>query len=155
MLKKSICLILVCFLALPSLARTNNEISAQLYAVANQVKKQSPARAAKMKEDIQSFLIEANMLHFNENTAVWKQLPSGYLYDEKSIQHLYLRHTGVYKSPDGKMMGVFDLNCEDYNDPKEQFFGYVTTTDVFFSPNYKTKNGHSKGFSQKFCKKPF
>lgn len=155
MLKKSICLILVYFLALPSFARTNNEINAQLYAVANQVKKQSPARAAKMKEDIQSFLLDINMLNFNENTAVWKKLPSGYLYDEKSMQHLYLRHLGVYKSPDGKMMGVFDLNCEDYNDTQGRFFGYVTTTDVYFSPSFKTKNGHSKGFSQKFCPKSY
>ena len=133
-------------------ARTNAEIGRQLYATANAVKKVSPARAEKMKEDIASFLIDINMLNFNENNANWKKLPSGYLYDAKSVQHVYLRHIGVYKSPDGKMMGIFDMNCEDVNDVQERVYGYVKTIDVYFSTTYKTKNGHSKGFAQTFCK---
>lgn len=152
MLKSFIFLLLIFSLNAPAFARTNAQIGKQLYAAADSVKKISPARAAKMKEDTASFLIDINMLHFNENTAVWKKLPSGYLYDEKSVQSLYLRHIGVYKSPDGKMMGVFDLNCEDFNDVQERTYGYVKTTDVYFSPTYKTKNGYSKGFSQTFCK---
>lgn len=154
MLNRVFVTVLLLFCAVPVFARTNNEIGRQLYASANVVQKQSPARAAKMKDDIASFLIDINMLNFNENTAIWKKLSSGYLYDSKSVQHLYLRHIGVYKSPDGRMMGVFDLNCEDYNDVQERTFGYVITKDVYFSPVSKTKNGHSKGFAQTFCKLP-
>lgn len=152
MLKRFIALLLICIINSPAIARTNAQIGKQLYATAASVQRTSPARAAKMREDTASFLIDINMLNFNENTAVWKKLPSGYLYDAKSVQSLYLRHIGVYKSPDGKMMGVFDLNCEDFNDVQERTYGYVKTTDVYFSNDYKTKNGYSKGFSQTFCK---
>lgn len=152
MLKRLICLVIFSLIAIPAVARTNSQIGNQLYSVANTVQKQSPARAAKMREDIASFLIDINMLHFNENAALWKKLPSGYLYDSKSVQHIYLRHIGVYKSSDGKMMGIFDMNCEDFNDVQERTYGYVKTTDVYFSPDYRTKNGRSKGFSQTFCK---
>ncbi len=136
----------------PAQSRTNYEIGNQLYSAANRVAKQSPARAEKMKEDVASFLIDLNMLNFRESRAVWKRLPSGYLYDAASVQNIYLRHIGVYKSPDGKMMGIFDVNCEDFNDVQERTYGYVKTTDVYFSGSYKTKNGRSKGFMQTFCK---
>ncbi len=152
MLKKTLTLGLLLTVLLPADARSNSEIARQLYSAANQVQKVSPSRATKMREDTASFLIDLNMLKFNENSASWKQLSEGYFYDKKSLQSLYSRHLGVYKSADGKTMGVFDINCEDFNDPQERMYGFVKTTDVYFNPSYKTKNGHSKGFIQTFCK---
>lgn len=152
MLKKLLTTALIFLICTPAFARTTAEIGRQLYAVSRQVDKQSKARGNKMRDDIASFLIDANMLHFYENTAVWKKLPSGWFYDSKSIQNLYLRHLGVYKSPDGKVMGVFDVNCEDVNDVQERTYGFVKTTEVYFSPSYTTKNGRSLGLMQTFCK---
>ncbi len=152
MLKKLLILLLFVILSLPALARSNAQIGRQLYAVAASVENQSRARADMMRENIASFLIDINMLNFNENSAVWKRLPSGWLYDSKSVQHIFLRHLGVYKSPNGSVMGVFDVNCEDFNDVQERTYGYVKTTEVYFVPSYKTKNGRSLGFMQTFCK---
>lgn len=152
MLKKYLLLLILSFFCLPCTARTNAEIGAQLYAVSRKVDKQSVAKGDMRRNDIASFLIDANMLQFNENNAVWKKLPSGWLYDSKSVQHFYLRHLGVYKSPDGMVMGVFDVNCEDINDVQERMYGFVKTTEVYFSPTYKPKKGHNKGFMQTFCK---
>ena len=73
MLKFIFSAIIITVLMQPALARTNYEIGNQLYAAANRVAKQSPARAEKMKEDIASFLIDLNMLNFKENRAVWKR----------------------------------------------------------------------------------
>ena len=144
-------MILTSFCA-PCFARTNSEIGAQLYAVSRKVDKQSIAKGDAMRNTIASFLIDINMLQFNENNAVWKKLPSGWLYDSKSVQHFYLRHLGVYKSSDGIVMGVFDVNCEDINDVQERMYGFVKTTDVYFSPTYLPKKGHNMGFIQTFCK---
>ena len=134
MLKHTIILLSLITLCTPAFARTNSQIGAQLYAVSREVDKQSKAKGDMMRDNIASFLIDANMLNFYENNAVWKKLPSGWLYDSKTVQHLYLRHLGVYKSPDGKVMGVFDVNCEDVNDVQERTYGYVKTTEVYFSP---------------------
>lgn len=152
MLKKVFLIILFLAIGFPAYSRTNNEIARQLYANANRLEKQSIAKADKARDDIASFLIDINLLNFRENSAIWKPLVNGYYYDAKSVQHIFLRHLGVYKSADGNMMGVFDVNCEDYNDPQERMYGYVKTTDVYFTSTYKTKNGHNKGLAQKFCK---
>ena len=152
MLKHTIILLSLITLSIPAFARTNSQIGAQLYAVSREVDKQSKAKGDMMRDNIASFLIDANMLNFYENNAVWKKLPSGWLYDSKTVQHLYLRHLGVYKSPDGKVMGVFDVNCEDVNDVQERTYGYVKTTEVYFSPYYRQKRGRSLGFIQTFCK---
>ncbi len=140
------------FVCMPCYARTNAQIGAQLYAVSRQVDKQSRAKGDLMRDNIASFLIDANMLNFYEDNAIWKRLPSGWLYDSRTVQNLYLRHLGVYKSPDGKVMGVFDVNCEDINDVQERMYGYVKTTEVYFSPSYRPKRGHSLGLMQTFCK---
>ena len=100
--KKLVLTLAVLSIAIPAAARTNSQ-----YAVSRQVDKQSKARGDLMRDNIASFLIDANMLNFNENNATWKKLPSGWLYDSRSVQHLYLRHLGVYKSPDGKGFGVY------------------------------------------------
>ena len=152
MLKNFILLIVLIIICLPTFAKTNSEIGAQLYAVSRQIDNQSKAKGDIMRNNIASFLIDANMLQFNENYAEWKKLPSGWLYDNKSVQHFYLRHLGIYKSPDGKVMGVFDVNCEDKNDIQERMYGYVKTTEVYFSPTYKQQRGHNMGFMQTFCK---
>lgn len=139
---------------MPVLARTNAQIGAQLYAVSHQVDKQSKVKGDMMRQNIASFLIDINMLNFCENNALWKKLPSGWLYDSRSLQNLYLRYLGVYKSPDGKIMGVFDVNCEDVNDVQERTYGYVKITEVYFTPSVtKTHKGRSLGFIQTFCKK--
>ena len=152
MLKRVVFLFLLIAVCAPGFARTNSQIGAQLYAVSRQVDKQSKAKGDLMRDNIASFLIDANMLNFYEDNAVWKKLPSGWFYDSKTIQHLYLRHLGVFKSPDGKVMGVFDVNCEDINDVQERTYGYVKTTEVYFSPYYQPKRGRSLGFIQTFCK---
>ena len=152
MLKKLLLPIVLFVVCMPTIARTNSEIGAQLYAVSRTIDKQSKALGDILRNDIASFLIDANMIQFNENSAEWKKLPSGWLYDNKSVQHFYLRHLGVYKSPDGKVMGVFDVNCEDKNDIQERMYGYVKTTEVYFSSAYKQHRGHNKGFMQTFCK---
>lgn len=151
--KKLIIISLILIVGLPAFSRTNNEIGRQLYSVANRIEKASTARADKARSEIAAFLVDLMMLNFNENTATWKPLVNGYYYDSKSVEHLYSRHRGVYKSTDGKMMGSFEVNCEDHNDPQERMYGYVKTTNVFFTQTNKTKNGHSKGLYQKFCKK--
>lgn len=152
MLKKFILLAFFLSFAFPVCARTNAEIGNQLYTVANKVYSSNPALGEEMKSNVASFLIDANMLHFNENTAVWKKLPFGWYYDSRSVQHLFLRHIGVYKSPNGLVMGIFDVNCEDYNDMQERFFGYVNKTEVYFSLSYRPPKGRSLGFMQTFCK---
>ena len=77
MLRKLV-IILAIFLSInPALARTNAQIAQQLYAIANQMSQYSQARSDDMKDNIESFLLDVNMLHFNENTAVWKKLPNG------------------------------------------------------------------------------
>ncbi len=136
----------------PVCARTNAQIGQQLYGVANQMAKQSTVRSEEMKDNIESFLLDANMLHFNENTAVWKKLPNGWYYDSKSLWSLYNRHMGVYKTPNGLVMGIFDLNCEDFNDVQERQFGYVIKTEVYFSLNYRPPRGRSTGIYKTFCK---
>lgn len=151
MLKNFICIVLL-LVTLPVYARTNAEIGRQLYSVVNKVYSTNPALGEEMKGNVASFLIDVNMLNFNENTAVWKKLPSGWYYDSRSVQHLYLRHMGVYKSPNGLVMGIFDLNCEDYNDMQERFFGYVNKTEVYFSASYRPPRGRSLGVMQTFCK---
>lgn len=152
MLKKILLTAIIFSFCTPVFARTNAEIGRQLYAVSHLVDKQSVGKGDTMRENIASFLIDANMLHFYENNAIWKKLPSGWYYDSRSLQNIYLRHLGVYKSPDGKVMGVFDVNCEDVNDVQERTYGYVNTTEVYFSPNYKKSNGRSLGLMQTFCK---
>lgn len=152
MLKKAFLLLVLIAVCSPCYARTNSEIGAQLYKISRQVDKQSVAKGDIMRENIASFLIDANMLQFNENYAVWKKLPSGWLYDEKSVQHFYSRHLGVYKSPDNMVMGIFDVNCEDINDVQGRMYGFVKTTEVYFSATYPTKKGHNMGFMQTFCK---
>lgn len=153
MLRLIFLLFIVFSVAMPAVSRTNAEIGRELYSVANSVRNVSPSRAAKMYKDIDTFLIELSMLRFDESSAVWKKLPSGYLYDETTVQHFFLRHIGVYKSPNGNMMGIFDLNCEDENDVSHQMYQYVSTIDVYFSATERNKSGHSKGFAQTFCKK--
>ncbi len=152
MLKKILCVIILSAITLPAFSRTNNEIARQLYANADRMEIQSRAKADKARSDIASFMIDLNMLNFQESRAQWKPLISGYYYDSKSVQNIFSRYLGVYKSADGKMMGIFDINCEDYNDPQERMYGFVNTTDVYFTTTYKTKNGHNKGLAQKFCK---
>lgn len=152
MLKKIVLFLLVIILAQPTSARTNSEIGAKLYSVAKITEKQNPVRANEMRENIMSFLIDINMLNFRENNAQWKALPTGWLYDKNSLHHYTLRHLGVYKSQNGLIMGVFDVNCQDVNDPQERMFGYVNETEVYFNPYYKVKKGRSKGFYKTFCK---
>ena len=152
MLKKLVLTLAVLSIAIPAAARTNSQLGAQLYAVSRQVDKQNKARGDLMRDNIASFLIDANMLNFNENNATWKKLPSGWLYDSRSAQHLYLRHLGVYRSPDGKVFGVFDVNCEDINDIQERTYGYVKTTEVYLVTSYRSLKGRSLGFIQTFCK---
>ena len=134
----------------PVFARSNAQIGQQLYSVANQMKVAS--KRDDMKDNIAVFLSEANWLNFNENSAVWKQLPNGWFYDSKSLWSLYNRHIGVYKSPNGLVMGIFDLNCEDYNDMQERQFGFVIKTEVYFSLNYQPPRGRSYGIYKTFCK---
>lgn len=152
MLKKFLYIILCVSLANTSFARSNADIGRQLYSIANEVLRVNPVRGEEMKSDIASFLIDINMLKFDENKAVWRKLPSGWYYDTASVQHLYLRHIGVYKSPNASVMGVFDVNCEDYNDMQERFFGYVNKTEVYFSATSPLK-GRSLGLMQTFCKR--
>lgn len=133
--------------------RTNAEIEIQLYKAANQADKISKIMGNDLRDKTAIFIIEANMLNFSENNAVWKKLPSGLLYDSRSVKHIYLRHIGVYKSPDGNIMGIFDVNCEDINDVQERTYGYVTKTEVYFSPKYKNLyRGRSYGLVKTFCK---
>ena len=77
MLKKLVLTLAVLSIAIPAAARTNSQLGAQLYAVSRQVDKQNKARGDLMRDNIASFLIDANMLNFNENNATWKKLPSG------------------------------------------------------------------------------
>ena len=152
MLRKLV-IILAIFLSInPALARTNAQIAQQLYAIANQMSQYSQARSDDMKDNIESFLLDVNMLHFNENTAVWKKLPNGWYYDSKSLWSLYNRYMGVYKSPNGLVMGIFDLNCEDFNDVQERQFGFIIKTEVYFSLNYRPTRGRSFGIYKTFCK---
>ena len=152
MLRKLV-IILAIFLSInPALARTNAQIAQQLYAIANQMSQYSQARSDDMKDNIESFLLDVNMLHFNENTAVWKKLPNGWYYDSKSLWSLYNRYMGVYKSPNGLVMGIFDLNCEDFNDVQERQFGFIIKTEVYFSLNYRPPRGMSFGIYKTFCK---
>ena len=152
MLKKFLLLTLLILTATPVFARSNAEIGHELYGIADEIGKMSISKSDKMKDNIAVFLSEANWLNFNEDTAVWKKLPNGWLYDAKSLWNLYNRHIGVYKSPDGLVMGIFDLNCEDYNDLQERQFGYVNKTEVYFSTNYRPQRGRSTGIYQTFCK---
>ena len=152
MLKKIGILCFLLFLSFPVFARTNAEIGLELYKVANLVKKNNVYKSDVMKDNIASFLIDANMIGFDENSAKWEILSNYWYYDVNSIKHYNLRHLGVYKSSDGLVMGVFDVNCEDINDVQERYFGYVKTTEVYFSPTIKTKRGHNKGFMKSFCK---
>lgn len=153
-MRKSVLLLVIAMVMTCSavFARSNGEISRQLYSVANQVCKTDPVRCDEMKSNVSSFLIDANMLNFNEDRAVWRRLPEGWYYDSRSVQHIFLRHIGVYKSPKGTVMGIFDVNCEDYNDMQERFFGYVIKTEVYFSPSYKPQRGRSLGLMKTFCK---
>lgn len=152
MLKLLVSLLIITSVVMPTFARSNSEIGAQLYNVANKVKETNPTKADLLKSEIASFLIEANMLNFNEDYARWEALPSGWFYDKKTIQHYNLRHIGIYKSPDNLVMGVFDVTCEDINDVQERYYGEVKTTEVYFVPNYKPLRGRSKGFMTTFCK---
>ncbi len=152
MLKNCALILLLSLSITPVLARTNAQIGQQLYNVANQMAKHSTVRSEEMKDNIESFLLDANMLHFNENTAVWKKLPNGWYYDSKSLWSLYNRHMGVYKTPNGLAMGIFDLNCEDFNDVQERQFGYVIKTEVYFSLSYRPPRGRSTGIYKTFCK---
>lgn len=152
MLKKCVSLLILLVAGLPVFARSNAEIGRQLYSVANSMAKYSQSRSDDMKENVASFLIDANMLHFNENTAVWKKLPNGWYYDSKSLWSLYNRHMGVYKSPNGLVMGIFDLNCEDFNDVQERQFGFIIKTEVYFSLSYRPPRGRSFGLYKTFCK---
>ncbi len=152
MLKKITLVLLLCLTMAPVQARTNAEIGQQLYNVANQMANQSTVRSDEMKDNIESFLLEANLLHFNESTAVWKKLPNGWYYDSKSLWSLYNRYMGVYKSPNGLVMGIFDLNCEDFNDVQERQFGFIIKTEVYFSLNYRPPRGRSFGLYKTFCK---
>ena len=145
--------ILILFLSIqPISARTNAEIGAELYNIANVVKNTSQHKSNEMKENIAKFLIEANIIGFDETKSIWVKLPSGWLYDKASVKHYNLRHIGIYKSNDNKTMGIFDVNCEDINDPQNRFFGYVATTEVYFTTETKRQRGHSKGFYKTFCK---
>jgi hypothetical protein len=151
MLKKVLC-IFVILVSQPVFARTNQEIVDSLYKTANAVEKESTVRADALRRNITRFIIEINMLKFDENTAVWKKLPGGYFYDSKSAQHGSLGYRGVYKSADNKMMGIFYLNCEDRNDLQGRLYGTLETTDVFFTTDRKTQRGRSLGLAQEFCK---
>lgn len=152
MLRFIFILSLLVFVNLDSSARTNSEIGAELYKIANIVKINSLYKSDEMKDNIASFLMDANMIGFDESNAVWKKLSSGWFYDSQSIKHYHLRHIGVYKSLDGQIMGVFDVNCEDINDVQERYFGYVKTTEVYFSLSVKPQLGHNKAFIKTFCK---
>lgn len=152
MLKKCLVLIVLALTSVPVSARTNSQIGQQLYSVANQMSMYSQPRSDEMKDNIAVFLSEANWLNFNEDTAVWKKLPNGWLYDSKSLWSLYTRHIGVYKTPDGQVMGIFDLNCEDFNDMQERQFGFIIKTEVYFNNNYRPKRGRSTGLYKTFCK---
>ena len=152
MLKYTIFLSILIFSIQPIVARTNVEIQQQLYQTANIIQKQNTIHGLKQKENIDDFILELQMLQFNENKAVWKELSRDYLYDQTSLKKYHLRYIGVYKSKNNSMMGPFDLNCEDFNDLQERTYGYTTTKDVYFTTNYKMRNGHSKGFDKQFCK---
>lgn len=152
MLKKYLVCLLLLLTVSPVFARSNAQIGQQLYEVANQMARYSQSRSDDMKDNVASFLIDANMLHFNESAAVWKKLPNGWFYDSKSLWRLYNRHMGVYKSPNGLVMGIFDVNCEDFNDVQERQFGFVIKTEVYFSLNYRPQRGRSFGLYQTFCK---
>ena len=152
MLKHCITILILFVNTLPILARTNAEIGIELYQVANKIKETNKYISDEMKDNIATFLIEANLLGFNEKKAKWKQLSSEWFYDSTSLNNLNLRYIGVYKSQDGKTMGIFDVNCEDENDVQERYFGYVNTTEVYFSAPPKKQKGHSKGFYKTFCK---
>ncbi len=152
MLKKFLILMLFIIFAAPVFARSNAQIGQQLYGVANLMRKYSVTKSDEMKDNIAVFLSEANWLNFSEDRAVWKKLPNGWLYDSKSLWSLYNRHIGVYKSPNGQVMGIFDLNCEDFNDMQERQFGYVIKTEVYFSTNYRPPRGRSTGIYKTFCK---
>lgn len=152
MLKIVITLCVLIFLSFPVFSRTNAEIGLELYSVANIVKKNNVYKSDVMKDNIASFLMDANMIGFDENNAQWKKLSTSFYYDANSIKHYNLRHLGVYMSIDGLTMGIFDVNCEDINDVQGRYFGYVQTTEVYFSPTFKPKNGHNKGLMKMFCK---
>ena len=151
-LKILIIILLNLFISNIVFARSNSELTNLLYTVANKNCASNQSYCDELKSNIASFLIDINLLNFNESTAKWKKLPSGYLYDENSLQNFYLRHIGVYKSLEGKLMGVFDLNCEDFNDMQERSFGYVNRTEVYLVPNYKASRGRSLGVVKTFCK---
>ena len=141
----------IIILSMPANARTNNEIARQLYNNARKIEKTSFAKAQYARDAIASFMIDLNMLYFNESMAVWKPLSSGYYYDSRSLQKIYGRYLGVYKDSTGNMMGIFDVNCEDFNDPQERMYGFVKTTEVYFNGELKLRNGHSKGLAKTFC----
>jgi len=144
--------VILIFTILPLQARTNSEIGNELYKIANNVKEFNIHEAEKMKDNIASFLIDINIIGFNEDQAQWHPISNYWSYDKKSLNKFHLRYIGVYKSNDNKIMGVFDLNCEDINDVQNKYFGYVNTTEVYFSNNTTRQKGHSKGFYKTFCK---
>jgi hypothetical protein len=152
MLKYFLIVSMFLLIAPATFARTNAEIKQQLYKTANIIQKETPIHGLRQKENIDSFILELEMLNFNESSAIWKVLSTNYVYDEKSLRKYHLRYIGVYKSKDNSMMGIFDLNCEDFNDVQERTYGYTTTKDVYFTHSYKMRDGYSKGFDKKFCK---
>ena len=152
MLKFYVTVLILFFNILPTYARTNAEIGIELYNIANVVKLTNAHKADEMKDNIAQFLIETNLIGFNEERAIWENLQNGWLYDKSSVKHYNLRHIGVYKAADDKTMGIFDVNCENINDINGKYFGYVNTTEVYFTTKTSKHRGHSKGLYKTFCK---
>ena len=86
MLKYFLIVSMFLLIAPATFARTNAEIKQQLYKTADIIQKETPIHSLRQKENINSFILELEMLNFNESSAIWKELSTNYVYDEKQNQ---------------------------------------------------------------------